>query len=289
MKSLQIVGPYFTNFSYARVNRGLAIALDKLQTDYKVNLYSDKDKIDWLPTKEELSQKPELEKLVKFDREETDVVIYFNFPKSISNLNNLKDLPGKIKLMIVAWEESIYPQLWVKEINDNIHGVMATSTFTKDVLINSGVEVPITVVPCALDNSLLNIKTSPYPLETTKTFKFLHISTAKVRKGVDVLLKAYFDKFTNEDDVTLIIKSSPGPDNAVDELISKLKKDNSPEVIHINNPDLTEQDLANLHSTADCEVYPSRAEGFGLTLLESMYFGIPLIATNYSSYLDFCN
>jgi len=44
-----------------------------------------------------------------------------------------------------------------------------------------------------------------------------------------------------------------------------------------------------LHATADCEVYPSRAEGFGITLLESMYFGNPLIATNYSSYLDFCN
>ncbi|MEP7103981.1 MAG: glycosyltransferase [Candidatus Dojkabacteria bacterium] len=288
MKTLQIVGPYFTNYSLARVNRGLGIALSKLNS-YKVNFYGEKNKIDFVPTIEELNSRSELKDLVQFNRNETDVVIYNNFPKGISNLHGLKDLPGKIKFIYIAWEESVYPEIWVKEINENIHGVMVASNFTKDILINSGISVPIKVIPNALDDSLLNIKTSPYELKTNKKFKFLHISTAKKRKGIDVLLKAYFDKFTNEDDVTLIIKSFPGPDNEVDKLLTQLKKENSPEVIHINNPDLTEQDLANLHSTADCEVYPSRAEGFGLPILEAMYLGTPVIATNYSAYLDFCN
>ena len=33
-KTIQIVGPYFTNYSYAKVNRNLAIAINKLSKDY---------------------------------------------------------------------------------------------------------------------------------------------------------------------------------------------------------------------------------------------------------------
>ncbi|MFS8131154.1 MAG: glycosyltransferase [Candidatus Dojkabacteria bacterium] len=288
MKTLQIIGPYFTNYSLARINRGLAAELSKSK-EFKVSLFGEKNQIDYTPTIEELSTRAEIKDLVSFKKEETDIVIYNNFPKGITNLHGLKDLPGKVKLIYIAWEESIYPKLWVDEINQYAHGVMATSFFTKNILINCGVKVPVKVVHNAMDNYFVDVKTSLYPLNTNKKFKFLHISTAKKRKGVDVLLKAYFDNFTKNDDVTLIIKSFPGPDNNVDKLISSLKKENSPEVIHINKPDLTEQELANLHSTADCEVYPSRAEGFGLPILEAMYLGIPLIATNYSAYLDFAN
>ncbi|MEO6728668.1 MAG: glycosyltransferase [Candidatus Dojkabacteria bacterium] len=288
MKTLQIIGPYFTNYSLARINRGLAAELAK-NKDWKVTLFGEKDKIDYVPTPDEIAARPEIKNLVSLTKKVTDIAIYNNFPKAITNLHGLKDLPGKIKIIYIAWEETIYPKLWVEEINEYAHGVMATSNFTKEILVNCGVKVPVRVIHNAMDEAFIDVKTTPYPLNTNKKFKFLHISSAKKRKGIDVLLKAYFSKFTKNDDVTLVIKSFPGPDNDVDKQIAKIKKEDSPEIIHINNPGLSEQELANLHSTADCEVYPSRAEGFGLPILESMYLGIPLIATNYSAYLDFCN
>lgn len=286
-KSIQVIGPFFTNFSFARVNRGLAIAMSKLQND--VHLYCERETVDWYPTDAELEAKPDVKNLLLKERTITDVAIYNNFPKAITNPHNLKNLPGKLKFMYVAWEESIYPSHWVEEINSSLNGVMAASNFTKEILERSGVRVPIYVVPNALDNSLLDIQTQNYPIDTKKKFKFLHISTAKQRKGVDVLLKAYFKQFSSADDVTLVIKSFPGPDNEVDRLINELKTENSPEVIHINNPNLSEQELANLHASCDCEVYPTRAEGFGLPILEAMFFGTPVIVTNYSAHLDFCN
>jgi glycosyltransferase involved in cell wall biosynthesis len=289
MKSIQIVGPFFTNYSYARVNRGLALALDKIQKDYKVSLYCDKESIDYYPTDEELNSKPELKALFNPHRQESDIVIYNNFPKSLTASNNLKELPGKVKIMCVAWEESIYPKAWVDEINENIDIVMPISDFTGEILRKSGVQVPIITAHIALDDHLRELIPSPYNISTEKKFKFMHISTAKKRKGIDVLLKAYLSTFTKNDDVSLIIKSFPGPDNEVERLLSELRNENSPEVIHINNPDLADQEIAWLHKYADCEIYPSRAEGFGLPILEAIYFETPVITTGYSGQTDFCN
>ena len=46
-------------------------------------------------------------------------------------------------------------------------------------------------------------------------------------------------------------------------------------------------ELTGLLQAADCYPSPHRAEGFGLTLLEAMSLGKPVVATNYSGNVDF--
>jgi len=46
-------------------------------------------------------------------------------------------------------------------------------------------------------------------------------------------------------------------------------------------------ELWALLSTADCYLSPHRSEGFGLTILEAMRLGKPVIATAYSGNMDF--
>lgn len=285
-KTVQIVGPYFTNYSYAKVNRGLALALNKLDSNYKVKLWCHPDKIDWNPSEEELKKNPNLHKLVVREEPETDIAIYNNFPKDLSSLHGLKDLKAKLKLMYIAWEESVYPKKWVEEINENAHAVIAASSFVQNILKKAGVKVPIKVILLAIDDEHFTPVQKKYPLKTSKSFKFLHISTGRKRKGVDVLLKAYFDEFTKDENICLVIKTFPSADNMVDELLKTLRTDSSPEVLYINK-DITEEELKQLHNSVDAEVYPSRAEGFGLPQAEAMYFDKPVIATNYSAYLDF--
>jgi glycosyltransferase involved in cell wall biosynthesis len=48
-------------------------------------------------------------------------------------------------------------------------------------------------------------------------------------------------------------------------------------------------ELCALLAAADCYFSPHRSEGFGLTMLESMSLGKPVIATAYSGNMDFMN
>lgn len=291
MKSIHITGPFFTSYSYAKVNRGLALELSKVQDEYSVTLYGDSDKIDYLPSKSELKRITDksLSKLISEPSGIPDVVIYHNFPKDPADLHGLKDLIGKVKIGIFPWEESIYPKRWVDEINDNLDGVLTISTYVADILKSSGIKIPIRVIPLGIDSEMIKDSPNIYKLSTKKKYKFLNISSAKKRKGLDILIKAYFEEFNIHDDVTLIIKSFPNPDNNLNEIIQSIQTPDSPEIILIEDPSLTEDQLASLHKQADCEVYPTRAEGFGLPILEAMYFEKPVIVTGYSGQMDFCN
>ena len=102
MSEIQIVGPYFTNYSYARVNRGLANGLNKIQKDNKISLYCDPEKIDYLPTAEEVSHRNDLRGLVTFESGNPHVVIYNNFPKNLGVEHGFAEMPGNIKLMYIA-------------------------------------------------------------------------------------------------------------------------------------------------------------------------------------------
>jgi glycosyltransferase involved in cell wall biosynthesis len=43
----------------------------------------------------------------------------------------------------------------------------------------------------------------------------------------------------------------------------------------------------NLIASADCYLSLHRAEGFGYTMAEAMYYGVPVIASNYSGNLEY--
>ena len=45
--------------------------------------------------------------------------------------------------------------------------------------------------------------------------------------------------------------------------------------------------LVDLYRQSDCFVFPSKAEGWGLPLIEAAATGLPLITTNYSAQTEF--
>jgi len=51
----------------------------------------------------------------------------------------------------------------------------------------------------------------------------------------------------------------------------------------------SQKDVYNIMKQTDCGVFPSRAEGWNLELLEMMSCGKHVIATDYSAHTEFCN
>ena len=52
---------------------------------------------------------------------------------------------------------------------------------------------------------------------------------------------------------------------------------------------ISQSDVYNIMSQVDCGVFPARAEGWNLELLEMLSCGKHVIATNYSAHTEFCN
>ena len=49
------------------------------------------------------------------------------------------------------------------------------------------------------------------------------------------------------------------------------------------------EDVAKIISQIDCGIFPSRAEGWNLELLETMSMNKPVITTDFSAHTEFCN
>lgn len=284
---IKIIGPYSSEYSLAKVNREFANALDNITDKYKITLYAGEEDTDRKVNKKDFERYPELKKLVSEEKSHSEVAIYNNFPKSFPQSFGLEKIDADVKLVYLAWEETGFPEAIAMEFNEQLHGVMVTSEHVQRVLRNAGVKIPIINIGEGLDRGKVEVQN--YKLNTKKKFKFLHVSSGLPRKGVDVLLKAYFEEFTKEDDVVLVIKTYHNEANMISDLLEVLTNENSPEVEVIYDLELTEGEMASLYLQADAVVLPSRAEGFGLPQAEAMKFETPLITTSYSGQIDFVN
>lgn len=109
------------------------------------------------------------------------------------------------------------------------------------------------------------------------------------RKNPLACVRSFQKAFGNlPKEVSLVIKAM-NVDLAGDlwgEFLSLINKDNR---IILINQKLDKQDLINLISSCDCLVSLHRSEGFGRNIAEAMLLGLPVIASNFSGNVDFCN
>ena len=281
----QFEGPFDSTYSLATVNRLSALTFDKYYPN-EVSLFATEGFGDYRANEEFLKQYPKTyEMYLKGEKAKiTDVVFRNLYPPRVSGMKGVINL-----LNSYGWEESSFPREYVENFNSYLDGLTVMSEYVKRVLRSNGVTIPIEVAGLGVDH-LKDISPKKLPLDTKKKIKFLHISSCFPRKGVDVLLKAYSEAFTKDDDVVLIIKTFPNPHHNIQEDIKKIQKENkdAPEIILINE-DLNDSEIIWLYKSCDVLISPSRGEGFNLPVAEAMFFEIPVIVTGYGGHMDFCN
>jgi glycosyltransferase involved in cell wall biosynthesis len=119
------------------------------------------------------------------------------------------------------------------------------------------------------------------------------------RKNIFHTIRIMCDVFKDNPNVGLILKTNSGKATKIDrqitrnmlkQAISQVKKGPGPK-IYLLHGHLNDNDVASLYNSDKVKALVSltRGEGFGLPILEAAASGLPVIATNWSAYLDFMN
>ncbi|PTB99153.1 mannosyltransferase [Marinobacter sp. Z-F4-2] len=281
----RLEGPFDSSYSLALVNREIARALSGL--GHQVVLHSTEGPGDFPADPEFLKANPDLAQMhrlaSKVPESEADVVSRNLYPPRV------EDMEGRLNLLhAYGWEESGFPQHWVETFNQSLQGLTVMSEHVRKIMIDNGVTVPIAVSGLGVDHWEAVLADKNYRVEA-KPFRFLHVSSCFPRKGVDRMLEAYGQAFSEKDDVTLVIKTFDNPHNAIDQWLSEAKSGRSdfPDVVVLNE-DFSDSRLKALYEQCHALVAPSRAEGFGLPMAEAMLSGQAVITTGWSGQLDFC-
>jgi glycosyltransferase involved in cell wall biosynthesis len=109
------------------------------------------------------------------------------------------------------------------------------------------------------------------------------------RKGHDFLLQAFCNAFTPRDNIflKLLSRSYILTDEGNDSWARIFLGSTIGTRVQLVPRLAAQRDVAALLADCDCGVFPSRAEGWNLGLLECLSMGLNVIATNYSAHTEF--
>src|SRR5437764_11001686 len=196
---------------YARASREYLLGLDRAGVDIRVEPLnfgtpSASLEMDVVNRLKELIAKPR-------NLSKKQVLIYHAQPYGI-DAREERDTHGYDKVIInTVWETTIVPDNWFPYVN-YADAIVVPSTQNVEALRNSGVTVPIFKVNHGSD--LVRFAPDNEPIDSIdlkgmeNTFKFLSVFQWQHRKAPDLLLRAFWNEFTDKDDVALIIKTHIG-------------------------------------------------------------------------------
>jgi glycosyltransferase involved in cell wall biosynthesis len=134
--------------------------------------------------------------------------------------------------------------------------------------------------------------------QAMRSFKFLCVSKYSIRKGFDILLKAFMEEFSGDEDVSLLLVTNPlhvlaGSQGAkiilddFNEIKSTVKKPETdlPHIALYTKP-VNERDMPKIYNSCNAFCLISRGEGFSLTVFEASSCGLPIIASNVTAHTD---
>jgi glycosyltransferase involved in cell wall biosynthesis len=164
--------------------------------------------------------------------------------------------------------------------------VWVPSDWGRSVLIANGIApTRIRVIPEGVDGNRFHTH-GRKPYRKDRPFRFLTVGKYEQRKSLDETIDAFAQVYANTPAIELIIKSNyfVNHDQKFTALQNKIQNLNNVQLIWGEMPG---HDLAQLYRSCDAFVLPSRAEGWGLPLIEAAASGLPIITTNYSGQTEF--
>lgn len=166
--------------------------------------------------------------------------------------------------------------------------LFVASKWAKDIVDQYREDKPTSVLPMGIDPLLF--PSAQYSYSSDRPYVFFNGGKWEVRKGHDALVRMFNREFKPTDNVELWMLPASS-------LFLDKKPLNDWNRMYLESPmGLAgkikiwpyQKSVCDLMKRADCGIFPARAEGWNLELLEMMAIGKPVIATNYSAHTEFC-
>lgn len=186
-----------------------------------------------------------------------------------------------------AWEETIFPVNIIMHL-EKFDGIYTTSNFANIALRSSGYTGDLSCIGNGVDHIKNYQKSNTIDIDVPKKFRFLHISSGLLRKGMDVGIKSFLEEFSDETDVILVIKTHFNESNIIYDIVNELDAEERKK-IELIDEDLSQNEMQNLILDSDFCFFPSRGEGFLLPAAEAMLLGVPVCVTACGGNQEFCN
>lgn len=192
------------------------------------------------------------------------------------NLKEKYGIPFVITEHFTGFARKIIPKKHEKYISKQFKSadkIIAVSQGLKEDLSLYIAPEKIDVIPNMVDIKKFSINNNE---AIDKKFRFLSVSYLMYKKGIDILIKAFYKNFKGNDKVELFI----GGDGEEKENLHKLVNDLglAGQVKFLNALD-RDQVIKNMQK-CDVFVLPSRFETFGVVFIEALACGKPIIATS---------
>jgi glycosyltransferase involved in cell wall biosynthesis len=230
-----------------------------------------------------------------------DTVVVDSIPIWSSQLAG-ESAPRRL-VAFTTWETDRLPEESVAVLN-RYDRVLVPSHFNRAVFESSGVTAPIRVVPhIAPDVPAVSPDDRQ---QVDDRFVFYLIATWTTRKAIPDAVEAFLAAFTAEDNVRLVIHTTPNdlvaqarsqaddhgvrnPDQTATwfTLAHALAGRSEAPPIVLSTRHLVQSEVDALHLGGDCFVSLSRGEGWGLGAFDAAAFGNPVVVTGWGGTPEF--
>lgn len=271
VRHIVIDGDYLRYSSLSQINQRLGEQLKAL--GYSVSHYQEAPAVEDTAALERTTRTT--------DPSGADLVISHKFPPEIAN-------SFRRSVLMLPWEYTRYPKHWAADLREaDYDQLWVYSGYLKEVFGRYADPDKIKVLPCGFDPVLFRPDGDQYAFPTAIKTVFLYVGGTIPRKGIDVLLDAFTEEFTDRDDVALVIKDFLYGEHAG--MIERYSnRPGAPEIVY-HYESVPPETIAAMYRGATCLVHPFRAEGFGLPILEAMASKLPVIATGYGPVTDYAD
>lgn len=247
---------------------------------YNSDTYDNIEEINWF---KELAQKFNPAQLGHFD-----ISIQIGTPAEWKNF-------GLYNIGVTAGiEATSIPLEWIDPMNQ-MNKILTISQFSKNSMIHTQHENKKLTIPVeVIEYPVKKFKDVKLPLDLKTTFNFVHIGQWAPRKNIENMIKWFVEEFKNDSKVGLILKLQSKSNSTPDKHECKRRlydilnqyKDRKCKV-YFYHGDMTDEEVHGLLLNGNVYLSAAHGEGFGLSMFEAAYTGIPVIAPDFSGYKDY--